>query len=71
MTAAAQWLMMTATTVNIATGITAQSAAPIAKSVIPQSAWGVLMNVPRAMSRSVRAVLPNARNAKRRSVRIV
>ena len=70
MTAAAQCLTMTATTANTVTGITAQSAAAIAKNVIPQSAWGVLMSVPHAMSRSAATVLPNAGIANKRSVRI-
>ena len=71
MTAAVPYQVMTVITANIATGNTAQSVAPIVKSVILQSAWGVLMSVPRAMSRSVITVPPNARNVKRRSARIV
>ena len=53
MTAAAQYLTMTATTVSIATGITAAVAAAIARGVIQRFAWGVLMSVPHAMSWSV------------------
>ena len=70
MTAAVPYQAMIAITANTATGITAAVAAAIAKSVIQQFVWGVLMDVPHAMSRSVVTVLPNARIAKRRSVRI-
>ena len=70
MTVEVTYQAMTATTVNIATGITARSAAAIARCAIRQCVWGVLMSVPHAMSLSVITVLPNARIAKRRSVRI-
>lgn len=70
MTAAAQCLTMTATTVNIATGITAAVAAAIARCVIRQCVWGVLMSVHHAMSRSAITVPPNVRIANKRSVRI-
>ena len=70
MTAAVPYQAMIAITANTATGITARSAAAIARGAIRQCVWGVLMGVPHAMSRSVVTVLPNARIAKRRSVRI-
>ena len=71
MTAAALYQAMTVITANIATGITARNAAHIARCVIPQSAWGVLTNVPRAMSRYARAVQLNVKSVKKHSVRIV
>jgi hypothetical protein len=71
MTAAAQYLTMTATTVTIATGITAAVAAAIARDAIRQCVWGVLMSVPHATSRSAATVLSNAKIAKKSSVRIV
>jgi hypothetical protein len=71
MTAAAQCLTMTVTTVNIATGNTARSAAPIAKSATPQSVWAVLTSAPLVMSRSAATAPQNAKIANKRSVRIV
>ena len=71
MTAAVPYQAMTAITANTATGSTAQSAAAIAKSVIQQFVWGVLMNVPHVMSRSVGAVQPNAKSVKKLTVKTV
>ena len=70
MTAAAQCLTMIATTVTTATGITAAVAAAVARCVIQQCVLGVLTSVPHAMSRSAATVLPNAKIAKKSSVRI-
>ena len=71
MTAEVTYQAMTAITANTATGNTAQSAALVAKSVIPQSVWGVLMSVPVVMCRSVVTVQPNVKSVKKHSVRIV
>ena len=71
MTAAAQCLMMTVTTVNTATEITVHNAAAIVRDAIPQSVWAVLMDVPRAMNQSVRTVQLNVKIANKRSARIV
>ena len=71
MTAAAQYLTMTATTVTIATGITAAVAAVVARCVIQQCVWGVLTSVPHAMSQSAATAPQNAKIAKKSSARIV
>ena len=71
MTAEVTYQAMTAITANTATGNTAQSAALVAKSVIPQSAQGVLMSVPAVMCRSAVIVQLNAKSVKKHSVRIV
>ena len=71
MTAVALYQVMIATTVNHVTEIIVRSAAHIARCVIPRCVWGVLMNVPHATSLFARAVLPNARIAKKLTVRIV
>ena len=70
MTAAAPCRAMIAITVNHVTEIIVRSVRRIARCVTPHFVWDVLMNVPHAMSRSVITVRPNARIAKRRSVRI-
>ena len=71
MTAAALYQAMIATTVNHVIEIIVRSVLRIARCAIPHCVWGVLMNVPHAMSRYARAVLLNARIAKRLTVRIV
>ena len=71
MTAAAPYQAMIAITANAATVTIVHSVRHIARCVIPHFVWGVLMNVPHAMSRFVRAVLLNVRIAKRLTVRIV
>ena len=71
MTAAVPYQMMIAITASTATGITARSAAAIARCAIRQCVWGVLMNVPHAMSQSVRVVQLNVKSVKKHSVRIV
>ena len=62
---------MIAITANAAIEITVAVAAHIVRCVIPHFVWDVLMNVPDVMNQFVRVALPNVRNAKRRSVRIV
>ena len=71
MTAAAQCQMMTATIVNTAKGIIAAVAAVIARFAKPQYVWDVLIVVHHAMSQSAKNVPPNARIARRHSVKIV
>ena len=63
--------VMIATTVNIASGIIVRNAAAIAKCVIPQSVWVVLMNVHPAMNLFAKVVQQHARIVKKYSVRIV
>ena len=71
MTAAVLYQAMIAITVNHVTEIIVRSVRRIARCVTPHFVWDVLMNVPDAMNRFVRAVLPNARIAKKLTVRIV
>ena len=71
MTVVVPYQVMIATTVNTATEITVHNAAAIVRDVIPQSVWAVLMDVPRAMNRSVRTVQLNVKIASKRSARIV
>jgi len=70
MTADVRCLMMTATIVNTVTGIIARNAAHTVRNVIRQFVWGVPVNVPTVMSRSVIAVLLNVKIANKRSARI-
>jgi phage-related protein len=69
-TAAARYLTMTATIVNIATGIIAAVAAAIARGAIRRFVWGVPMSVPHVMSWSAITAPQNARNVMERSARI-
>ena len=71
MTAAVLYQAMIVTTVSHVTEIIVRSAAHTARCVIPHCVWDVHTNVPHVMNQSVRAVLPNARSARRRCVRIV
>jgi len=71
MTAAALYQAMIATTVNHVTEIIVRSVRRIARCVTPHFVWDVLMNVPHATSRFAKAVLQNARIARRLTVRIV
>ena len=71
MTVAIQFQVMIVITASAATEITAHNAVPIAKCVTPPCVWDALMNVPAVMNRSVRAVQPNVRNAKKYFARTV
>ena len=71
MTAAAQYQVTTATTVNTVTMNIVSNAAAAVKNAEIQFVLDVLINVPRVKNRSAITVLPNARNVKKCSVRIV
>ena len=71
MTVAVLYQAMIATTVNHVTEIIVRSVRRIARCVTPHFVWDVLMNVPHATSRFAKAVLQNARIARRLTVRIV
>ena len=71
MTAAVPYQAMIAITANAVTATIVRSAAHIAVCAIPQFAWAAAMSVPHVMNRSAKAVLPNARIAKKSTVRIV
>ena len=71
MTVAARFRAMTAITANVATVTIVVSVRRIARCAIRHFVWDVLMNVPHAMSLFAKAVQPNARIAKRLTVRIV
>ena len=71
MTADAQYQVMIVTTVSIAKGITARSVQLIARYVIPQSVWAVLMNAHPATYLFAGNALLYARNVKKHSVKTV
>ena len=70
MTVVTRLLAMIATTVNTANGIIVRNAAAIARCVILQSVWAVLMNAHPAMNLFAKVVPQYARNAKKYSARI-